>query len=574
MKNSITLFVCLLASIGIVSSQGIQLAVNPTSRSVEIGSTVNFAVAITPTGGFNQQVQLSATSDLYIGPNNGEINIQFSPNNLFAPYTGGANMSVTVTSTIPLGSHWITVQAANGPVSATQTIPIEIIVDSCMWQKYGEPGNFFNGSAGMQKIVVDNNGVVWSGGCMGGFFKYDGSWTRYYDGNSNLPGIRVNDLAVAPDNSILIATERGLAKFDGTYWTIYDSTNSGLSCFMISSIDHDTNGDLWVGTTDYVLNQLVTAGNGVYKLSGNIWTHYNTSNSILPENRIKKVRADRYGNVYFLTAPYGPGGSRILKYDSAFHLVTPLDSISIQDFAIDTLGNLWLVTSDHTNNALLKYDGNTIEAWSYSGTTPYNHTLRNTGGQIILQDNLSYIPSTRIYAVYVDSRNIVWVTLYANNPNNANQGNGLFVMAPGGYTHFNSYNSSLPWDQVHGVVEKGNTVWIAGGWGELGGESPYKTVASMHCENIGRRLVSEVKEIGELPSFMNIYPNPADNILFIDAPLSGVATVNIYTATGELLRGIRQISSNSIDISGLPAGLYIAERKTERTVQRLRWVKM
>src|ERR1043165_5040755 len=175
MNIRILILLCFLAPFSLLCGQGIQLNVTPAAQSIELGSTETFDVSVSPTGGFNQQIQLTVTSDLYLGTNNGEVNVQFSPNNLFAPYTGGSIMSVTVTSAVPLGSHWITVHAANGPVSATQTIPIEIIVDSCMWQKYGEPMTFFGSSAGMQKIVVDNNGVVWSGGCMGGLYKFYGA---------------------------------------------------------------------------------------------------------------------------------------------------------------------------------------------------------------------------------------------------------------------------------------------------------------------------------------------------------------------------------------------------------------
>ncbi len=53
---------------------------------------------------------------------------------------------------------------------------------------------------------------------------------------------------------------RGLAKFDGTNWTVYNNSNSGLPDNVVVSIAIDGSGNKWIGTYD--------GGLAVYKEGG------------------------------------------------------------------------------------------------------------------------------------------------------------------------------------------------------------------------------------------------------------------------------------------------------------------
>ena len=66
----------------------------------------------------------------------------------------------------------------------------------------------------------------------------------------------------------------GLAKFDGTNWTVYNTSNSGLPDNAVCCIAIDGSGNKWIGTYD----------GGLAKFDGTNWTVYNTSNSGLPDN--------------------------------------------------------------------------------------------------------------------------------------------------------------------------------------------------------------------------------------------------------------------------------------------------
>ena len=75
--------------------------------------------------------------------------------------------------------------------------------------------------------------------------------------------------------------EGGLAEFDGTNWTIYNTSNSGLPDDIINSFTIDSRGNIWIGT-----------GSGLAKFDGTDWTVFNTSNSSLPDNNVRSLAID------------------------------------------------------------------------------------------------------------------------------------------------------------------------------------------------------------------------------------------------------------------------------------------
>lgn len=75
-------------------------------------------------------------------------------------------------------------------------------------------------------------------------------------------------------------------------------------------------------------------------------------------------------------------------------------------------------------------------------------------------------------------------------------------------------------------------------------------------------------------SLITIYPNPATSQLNIYLGGLQAEQVSIYNVDGKLVSTSKQPKNNSIDISGLAAGVYIAEVKVRHAAQRVRWVKM
>lgn len=70
-------------------------------------------------------------------------------------------------------------------------------------------------------------------------------WTE----NNGLPQNSVNDIIQTRDGYIWVATFGGLARFDGTKFTVFDKFNSpGLASNRILTLFQDRDGGLWIGT--------------------------------------------------------------------------------------------------------------------------------------------------------------------------------------------------------------------------------------------------------------------------------------------------------------------------------------
>jgi len=144
--------------------------------------------------------------------------------------------------------------------------------------------------------LADAGNCLWIG-TGGGLVKIDKSTdipTFYNCANSGLTSHSISSIAVDSNGDIWIGfldwgPNGGLAKFDGTNWTIYNTSNSDLPCNAISSIAIEPSGTIWIG-----LFQCGTNG-GLVKFDGTNWTIYNTSNSGLPDNTIYTIAIDESG---------------------------------------------------------------------------------------------------------------------------------------------------------------------------------------------------------------------------------------------------------------------------------------
>jgi ligand-binding sensor domain-containing protein len=100
-------------------------------------------------------------------------------------------------------------------------------------------------------VTIDGSGNKWIG-TSDGLAKFDGTnWTVYNIYNSGLPGYgQVLSLAIDGSGNKWIGTWAGLAKFNGTNWTVYNTSNSGLPDDGVLSIAIDGSGNKWIGTNE------------------------------------------------------------------------------------------------------------------------------------------------------------------------------------------------------------------------------------------------------------------------------------------------------------------------------------
>ncbi|MDZ7821593.1 MAG: two-component regulator propeller domain-containing protein [Candidatus Marinimicrobia bacterium] len=181
--------------------------------------------------------------------------------------------------------------------------------------------------------------LLWIGTYNGGLVSFDGTdWTVYNTSNSGLPDNRVSSLAL--DNDLLwIGTWGGLTSFDGTEWTVYNESNSGLPDNDVRSLAVD-NDLLWVGTY----------WGGLASFDGTDWTVYNTSNSVLLDNRIISLAMDNdllwVGTLLGGLASFDGTNWTTYTTSNSGLLDNVIRSLAINDYQI------WIGTS----SGLAKYD--------------------------------------------------------------------------------------------------------------------------------------------------------------------------------------------------------------------------
>ena len=199
-------------------------------------------------------------------------------------------------------------------------------------------------------IVKDGLGNHWIG-TFEGVSRFDGSnWDSYTVLNGRLPSDAVRDLAVCPDGSVWVATDRGLARLSDSESIFYDRagySGAGLLSDNILSVACGPDGTVWVGTdvgllafdgeafraylsdglaSNYV-NSVTAEGRTTYwfgtedsgasRFDGSRWETFDPTNSTLPGFRVADITSHtEAGRCYrWFGSAGGIGSEGIAIYD-------------------------------------------------------------------------------------------------------------------------------------------------------------------------------------------------------------------------------------------------------------------
>ena len=162
------------------------------------------------------------------------------------------------------------------------------VFDGENWTTYGTSDGLVH--RWVNAIAIDTEGNKWFGTSNwvsklddGGtpHDKNDDTWTTY-DSSHGLPFRIISAIAVDQEGNIWFGTQSvdasdgdgyGVCKFYGGYCTNYWENSA------INAISVDNSGNVWVGTY----------WDGVYKFNGTTWTNYNSSNSGLVSNHVRSI---------------------------------------------------------------------------------------------------------------------------------------------------------------------------------------------------------------------------------------------------------------------------------------------
>src|ERR1044072_4136809 len=157
---------------------------------------------------------------------------------------------------------------------------------------------------------------------------------RAWQTDSGLPQNTVHSITQTQDGSVWVATEEGLARFDGISFKIFDRQNTPAlkSNDVRALLAAGKAGELWVCTAA-----------GVARLADGQWQTFTTADGLASDD-VAAAYEDRAGAVWFATSA---GLSRYL--DGKFTNFTKKDGLEgggVLAVAEDAEGNLWVGTDE------------------------------------------------------------------------------------------------------------------------------------------------------------------------------------------------------------------------------------
>lgn len=177
--------------------------------------------------------------------------------------------------------------------------------------------------------------------------KFDGTkWTIYTTKEIPTSNISVIDFAEDIDGNIYFGGENGIFKFNGISWTKINVPKKGI---IVRAMDINDNGDIAIGHN-----------RGLIIRSNKEWKILDNENS---ELQLPVVRAVKYiDNKLFVGygGGFGNGGLSIIENGKWTHFNKSNSKIPdhmVRDIEVDKNGTIWMAT----NNGMIKMIGNEIE---------------------------------------------------------------------------------------------------------------------------------------------------------------------------------------------------------------------
>ncbi len=237
--------------------------------------------------------------------------------------------------------------------------------------------------------------------------------SRGWQTDEGLPQNAVQALAQTHDGYIWVGTVRGLARFDGVHFTVFDPQNTpALEHASITALCQSHDGTLWIGTAGGGLTQLrdghfthhgltddpransvkciledkhkalwVGTLGGLFRYQQGVWTQFTVKDG-LRDNVVRSLCES--GDRLWI----GTGSGLNVWKDGAISVQRGLEGSSVRVVFADGKGNLWLGLT--------------------SGLT-----LRNKRGQLTHYTIKEGLPDDNVTTFYEDKRGNLWVGTYS-----------------------------------------------------------------------------------------------------------------------------------------------------------------
>jgi signal transduction histidine kinase len=236
-------------------------------------------------------------------------------------------------------------------------------------------------STNISNIVQTKDGYIWISG-MEGTYRFNGYEFEEVGADIGLPEMQ-NIYYDSTGNVMYFASPKKFIKFDGIDFKVYTEKEgykiNGLDGQMITFIDADSKGRIWIGSsTPYVDKK---CNGGLTKFENGKFTVYDSTN--FPLDNATNFIETPYGDLIFNSSGHNTqtreGSCIALFKNGVFRKIDESMGINLQganmlqkelDTFIDKEGNTWLAFtgqsnsgSFQTNSGVLMYDGNNFHQY-------------------------------------------------------------------------------------------------------------------------------------------------------------------------------------------------------------------
>lgn len=198
-------------------------------------------------------------------------------------------------------------------------------------------------------VKADNHNVIWVGDSGSGLGKFDGKyWTIYNTANSSLSSNNILSMGIDSKGNKWLGTDSGLVKYNDTSWSVFNKANGKCPINRVTALRIDANDNIWIGCGRNQWGSIVSDTNsGLIKFREDGYTVFNTQNSGLPQNSISAIAVDGKNAVWVGTDTRG-----LVKFDGSKWITYPMPENftewRISAIAIDDSNHKWIGSAYNT----------------------------------------------------------------------------------------------------------------------------------------------------------------------------------------------------------------------------------
>lgn len=394
-------------------------------------------------------------------------------------------------------------------------------------------------------------------------------WEHFSEFSCELPSNAVTAIQ-KNDSGVWVGTEDGLAHFDGTAWTVFNTDNSPIPSDQIQDVHVDALGAVWVATYQ---------GLAVYR--NRIWQVYTSENSLIPDEHLRAVTTDQNGNVWI-----GTWGGGLLKFFGEVWTVydtynSELPNNGVFTVEVDELNRVWAGT--FAGGVAMLEAG----VWTVFNTDNSDLPNNNVRSIVFGQDHSAWIGTENGLAHLTMDGEVIWqvftslyfghsVHIVANGTRDANgtlwfaTDGGLIRCTESGFNISHMENSDIASDNATAVaVDNAGNVFVGLAHHGLSVYNPNGVALAL--------------EPTKTQMNMDVWPNPTTDELRLRTSLKGtdVADIIITDLAGRNVTPAARVqlsgdmtAQHTVDVSALPVGTYMVVLQTQQGSTARSFVKL